>query len=126
MNNDKNILVSLVSRDLFVKRALDNEELAGFLYDQMKALLDLFGEETDDNTLVDVLIFSYREAGQSCTKYWVSEEFAEIIKKHFKHSLKDAVEEYGKANRVLGSDVLHQLNRGEISMADFADKITKT
>lgn len=118
-------VVEIVDRELFKIRSCDDEEFGLFLYDQSKALLDAVGSKLDNRTRADVQLFTYTESGQKCLQYEVPDEVAKVLIKYFKHNLKDELKKYGQRKKKEGTNLLMQLNSGELSMDEFDKTIKK-
>ncbi len=118
------VIVQLINKEHFSIRSIDNVEFGEFLYDQIEALLNMFGQKVEHcNRRADILYFSLYESRQKSTHYEVSDEFGKLLLTHFKHNLQKAIEKYGKAKVKEGNNILFALNSGAISMNDFNKEI---
>ena len=118
-------IVELVEKKFFAIRSCDDLEFGEVLYDQLHALLEAVGDKSEvvQSERIDLQAFSYNESSQGSTKYAVSDEVLMVIRKHFIHNFKDKVEAYGKRKRKLGTELLFELNAGNISIKEFNDRL---
>lgn len=116
----KKLMVSIIQKDLFASRLHEQDNKIGeFLYDFIIKILEAEGEESEHCSYTDVQMFTYKESSHGKQRHFlVSKKLAEALK-FFRFESSEALEEFGKVHRLLGKNILLQLNSGEISMKDF-------
>lgn len=118
--------VSVIGKDLFHHRMnLEDRKFGHIIYEQIIALLELIGEEDIDNNEIPYLRLGvYLEScNDGQRKFLLGEKQFLFFKKHFGHRFFDKVKEFAKREQIKGSNILFQLNNGNISLQDFADKL---
>lgn len=119
-------IIELANKKHYSIRCCNDVEYGEFLFDQIKALLDLFGTKKDKpGRHPDLLLFHYNESGHDHTTYEVSDEFAEIIWEFFLHQRKERLKEYSHRQMEDGTKLLFRLNDGSLSVDDFDETLKK-
>lgn len=122
-------IIAIPGQDVFILRSINNDiEFGAKLYDFIIGLLELIGTEvksinTNKNT---VQLFFYREqmnGKMPCRYFEVSNELGRFIDVEFRMEFVDAIEQFGKRKQKDGSNLLFQLNNGDLTAADFSKKL---
>ena len=122
-------IIGLPGMDFFVKRSIKNDiEFGAKIYDFIIGLLEVVGKEVKsfDSNKNHVQLFLYREQGNgsmSCRYFEVSNQLGEFIELEFRNTFIQEIENYGLRCKLKGKEVLFQLNNGEITLTDFANKL---
>lgn len=116
----KNHVVSIIQKDLFVKRFYSKYEPIGeYFYDFLINLLESVGKETETNDLADVQLWTYVESSYGNQRqFLVSKAVAEMLY-DFRCTIDKQLTELGKSHQKIGNNLLMQLNNGDLSMKDF-------
>lgn len=122
-------IIGLPGMDFFVVRSIKNDiEFGAKIYDFITGLLEIVGTEVKsfDTRKNTVLLFLYREQNNGkmpCRYFEVSNKIGEFIEREFRNTFIKEIEKYGIRNQLKGKDILFQLNNGQLSAAEFADKL---
>ena len=122
-------IIGLPGMDFFVVRAIkDDIEFGAKLYDFITGLLEITGTEVKsfDTRKNTVQLFIYREQNNGsmpCRYFEVSNQLGEFIEREFRNVFIKEIENYGLRSQLKGKNVLFQLNNGELSATDFANKL---
>ena len=122
-------IIGLPGMDFFVVRSIKNDiEFGAKIYDFITGLLEIVGTEVKsfDTRKNIVHLFLYREQNNGkmpCRYFEVSNEIGEFIEREFRNTFINEIEKYGVRNQLKGKDILFQLNNGQLSVAEFADKL---
>lgn len=124
MEEDR-IVVAVVGKELFPNRMHIEKEFGDVLYNQLIATLEaLCEEELDTFNGPDIRLGVYLDSNNDGRRYFsLSEKNGRIIYDNFGHAFHRNLKEYSLREQKKGTDVLFQLNAGNISMNDFNDKI---
>ena len=118
------VTVGIVEKQFFKHRVVKkNEELGEYLYEAYIKLLCAIGEETKHGNDMTVGLFTQVESTHKVRFFIVKEEIAEVLHDYFRFKMTDALEEFAKGNRKEGSNLLMQLNSGELTLKDFDDTV---
>ena len=122
-------IIGLPGMDFFVIRSIKNDiEFGAKIYDFITGLLEIVGTEVKsfDTRKNHVHLFLYREQNNGkmpCKYFEVSNEIGEFIEREFRNTFIKEIEKYGIRNQLKGKEILFQLNNGQLSVTEFADKL---
>ena len=122
-------IIGIPGMDFFVVRSIKNDiEFGAKIYDFITGLLEIVGTEVKcfDTRKKHVQLFLYKEQNNGkmpCRYFEVSNEIGEFIEIEFRSTFIKEIEKYGLRNQLKGKDVLFQLNNGQLSATEFADKL---
>ena len=120
---EKKYIIGVVGENLFPGRMHLDFDLARILYKQLIAVLELIGVETQKG-ICDIRLGVYLDSNNEGTrKFILGEKESELIENHFSRQFIGVLLEYGKRERRKGSEILFQLNNGEVTMDQFNDKL---
>ena len=115
--------ISIIPRDKFSARMQLEEEFGKVLHDQLTALLDVVGEEQTQINNVDIRLGVYLDSSNEGTRYFkVSPQAGNLIYDHFGHSFSGELKAFALREQQNGTNLLFQLNSGDISTKDFENK----
>jgi len=120
-------LISVVGMDLFPQRMHLEKEIGEVLYKQLISVLELIGREvTRNNEMPHYRLGVYLDTHNPGTRVFELEEKAfDAICENFGHTFHKHLSAYAKREQLKGTDILYQLNNGNISMQDFADRLSE-
>ena len=112
-------IVNVVGKDLFPNRMHVEKEFGEFLYEQLIFVLESIGEEVDSGR-PDLRLGVYLDSNnEGSRKFQVNRSQFEGIWNLFGHKFYEQIKGFSKREQKKGTDVLFQLNNGNISMNDF-------
>lgn len=117
-------IIAVVGRDLFPQRMHLEKEFGETMYDQLISVLKLVGKETDGYPHYRLGIYLDTK-NPGAIYYELEEEVYDIIIEYFGHPFYKKLKDFGEREQKKGTEVLFQLNAGNISAKDFADRIKK-
>lgn len=119
--------VFVARKDLFCKRMSLEDELCEFLYEQLISLLEIIGKEKNsagdisDNR--NIRLGVYLDSSNDGARFFLLDDKGlNLISNFFSYSSYKVFSNFGIRQQKLGTNLLFQLNEGNISTKDFDDK----
>lgn len=126
---EKEILtVGIVEKKYFSHRVVSNDIILGeYMYDFYIDLLQAIGKEIKSPVhFQDVRLFTQVESSHKVRYFEVSKEAAIVLEKYCAYNMQKALNKFAVKMRRQGTNILMQLNNGELSMKDIEEAIEKT
>jgi hypothetical protein len=117
--------IGVIGKDRFYQRMSIEKEFGDILYDQLIAVLEVVGfEDSTVKGYTDIRIGVFLDTNNDGARYFMLDEKADnLICEHFGHRFNGRLKEYSLREQKKGTDLLYQLNKGELSIKDFENKI---
>jgi len=123
---EESFTVSVVGKEWFPRRMHLEEEFGGILYDQLIFVLESIAIEKETNTYSHIRLGVYLDTYNKDTRYLeMSESVIDKFSDCFGHLFHKNLQAFLKRERRKGSELLFQLNSGDLSMSDFEEKTKK-
>lgn len=123
----KPVIVVIVEKDYFKRRVVTgNDKLGEFMYETYIALLTAIGKEVEHSNRVDVGLFTYVESDAKHRYFEVEEKIAVVFQNNFRFKMSEALDKFAQDSRKEGTNLLMQLNSGELSLNDFNETINNS
>lgn len=120
----KKYVVAIVGKEIFHNRMHIEQEFGEVLYDQIIFVLENIGIENAKGAFPDERIGFYLDSqNPGSRKFELTEDKYWGFIENFSHRYFGRLEKYSKREQKKGTDVLFQLNEGNISMKDFEKRI---
>ncbi|MGL6037330.1 MAG: hypothetical protein ACRC0E_00330 [Soonwooa sp.] len=119
-------IIAVVGMELFPQRMHIEKAFGEVLYKQLISILELIGKEVKSSEIPHYRLGVYLDSSNPGTrKFSLEEKEFDVICEHFGHSFHKSLSSYAKREQKKGTDVLFQLNNGNISMQEFADRLSE-
>lgn len=120
-------IIAVPGIELFSVRSINEDiEFGAKIYDFIVGMLEIVGTEVQSLSTRQnsAQLFFYYEGNNVGSRFFeVSNEFADYIIYEFRNVFLKEIEKYGDRKTTKGKNVLFQLNNGELSATDFAQKL---
>lgn len=120
-------IIAVPGIELFAHRSINEDiDFGAKIYDFIVGLLEIVGTEVQrlDTLQKTAQLFYYFEGRNTGSRFFeVSDEFACYIVYEFRKIFLEEIEKYGDRKITIGKNILFQLNNGELSATDFANKL---
>lgn len=116
--------IGVIGKDKFYQR-MNIERLFGdILHDQLMALLECVSEkEVSPSGYTDIRLGVFLDTNNDGARYFLLNEKADnLICEHFGHRFNGRLKKYSERQQKKGTEILFQLNSGNISMKEFEEK----
>lgn len=117
-------IIGLIEKELFNDRMhIQDKDISDVFHDQITFVLSTIGKEVSKQ-VCDYRLGVYLDTNNHNYKcYELNQENYWNIREKFGHSFFKHIEEYAKREREKGSELLFQLNNGELTLSDFDKKL---
>ena len=116
--------IGIVGKEIFYQRMSIEKELGDALYEQIIGVLEFIGKECKTSKIADYRLGVYLDSKNPESRHFeLGEKQFYFICDHFGHNFYKKIKEFAKREQIKGTDILFQLNAGNISAKDFADRL---
>lgn len=128
MKKEKTLIVGIVEKQFFKHRVVSNDTTLGeYLYDFYIELLETAGKEIKRPvSFTDIRVFTQTDCSHDVRYFEVPKKVALVIEKYCTWEMQKSLNKFAISMRRQGTDILIQLNKGELTMNDLNKSIEKT
>lgn len=120
----KKYIVGVGPKDLFHNRMHIEKELGEIIYNQLTSLLEVLGEEGNYPGIPDLRLGYYLDSNNKGSRLFLLDEKPfDVIADNYSHSFFRELNRFASRERKKGSEVLFQLNNGELTLNQFNEKL---
>lgn len=128
MKKQETLIVGIVEKNFFKHRVVSNNVVMGeYMYDFYIDLLQSIGKEIKTPvSFQDVRLFTQTESSHKVRYFEVSKKTAIVLEKYCSYEMEKALNKFAVNMKKQGTNILIQLNNGELSMKELEKAIEKT
>ena len=116
--------IGVIGKDRFYQRMHIEKEFGDILYDQLIATLEVIGEEDFSGGHTDIRLGIFLDTNNDGGRYFkLNDKADDLICEHFGHRFNGRLKEYSLREQKKGTELLFQLNKGNLSLKDFENEI---
>ena len=117
-------IIGVIGKDLFNQRLhIQDEDFANVLYEQLIFVLKSLGTEVSEG-MCDYRLGVYLDTqNEGYSRYKFNKDDYWDIREKFGHFFYSELEAYSKREQKKGTEVLFQLNNGDLTMEQFNKKL---